>query len=241
VLQAAFEKLPHRVRPAGFAGGEPIIIDRDADIRRDDQLEARSSCAASVTRHGSGPLLDFHLIWRHSWHINNGRRSQLQALVTGLWGTRMPKPSRQRKSSGRMASKGYPNPIDIHVGKRIRLRRTLLGISQVALAEVLGITFQQVQKYESGANRVSSSRLLDLANVLDVDVSYFFQEMGADVQKQTPALLMNAKKLPDMDQEKDPMARRETMELVRAYYRIVDPAIRKRLADMVKTVAKGGE
>ena len=153
----------------------------------------------------------------------------------------MPKQKRQRKSSGRMASKGYPNPIDVHVGKRIRLRRTLLGISQVALAEAIGLTFQQIQKYEKGSNRVSSSRLMDMANVLDVSVPYFFEEMGADVQNQTPAMLMNAKKLPDGGGEKDPMARRETLELVRAYYRIADPTVRKRLAELVKTVAKGGE
>ena len=82
---------------------------------------------------------------------------------------------------------------------------------------------------------------MDMANVLDVSVPYFFEEMGADVQNQTPAMLMNAKKLPEADHEKDPMARRETLELVRAYYRIPDPAVRKRLADMVKTVAKSGE
>jgi transcriptional regulator with XRE-family HTH domain len=139
---------------------------------------------------------------------------------------------RQRKSSGRMASKGYPNPIDVHVGARIRLRRTLLGMSQGTLAEAIGLTFQQVQKYERGTNRVSSSRLVDMANALDVDVPYFFQEMPADVEKQTPAMLMNVKKLPTMNQEKDPMARRETLELVRAYYRIPDPAVRKRLAEL---------
>ena len=145
---------------------------------------------------------------------------------------------RQRKSSGRMASKGYPNPIDVHVGARIRLRRTLLGMSQGTLAEAIGLTFQQVQKYERGTNRVSSSRLVDMANALDVDVPYFFQEMPADVERQTPAMLMNVKKLPAMDQDKDPMARRETLELVRAYYRIPDPAVRKRLAELIKTVAR---
>ena len=73
-----------------------------------------------------------------------------------------------RKSSGRMASKGFPNPIDVHVGRRIRQRRTLLGMSQEKLAEAIGLTFQQVQKYERGSNRVSSSRLFDLTHVLDV-------------------------------------------------------------------------
>jgi transcriptional regulator with XRE-family HTH domain len=90
---------------------------------------------------------------------------------------------RARKSSGRMASKGFPNPIDVHVGARIRLRRTLLGISQVALAEAIGLTFQQVQKYEKGVNRVSSSRLYDLAGILDVPLAYFFDEMSATVRR----------------------------------------------------------
>jgi transcriptional regulator with XRE-family HTH domain len=148
---------------------------------------------------------------------------------------------RQRKSSGRMASKGYPNPIDVHVGARIRQRRTLLGISQVALAEAIGLTFQQVQKYEKGVNRVSSSRLVDMANVLDVSVPYFFEEMSAGVQKQTPAMLLNAKTLANVDQEKDPLARRETLELVRAYYRIPDPAVRKRLRELVGAVAKAAD
>lgn len=139
-----------------------------------------------------------------------------------------------------MASKGFPNPIDVHVGNRIRLRRTLLGISQVALAEAMGLTFQQVQKYEKGANRVSSSRLFDLARILDVPVPYFFDEMAASVEEQTPSMLMNQKKMPTLDQDRDSLAKRETLELVRAYYRIADPAVRKRLADLTKAVAKAG-
>ena len=144
-----------------------------------------------------------------------------------------------RKSSGRMASEGFPNPIDVHVGARIRLRRTLLGITQVTLAEAIGLTFQQVQKYEKGSNRVSSSRLLDVANALDVPISYFFDEMSAAVQGQTPSELMRTKTRPENDQEQDPLARWETLELVRAYYRIVDPAVRKRVFELTKAVAKG--
>ena len=94
---------------------------------------------------------------------------------------------RKRKSSGRMASKGFPNPIDVHVGNRIRLRRTLLGMSQERLAEQIGLTFQQVQKYERGTNRVSSSRLFDLSRVLDVPIRYFFEEMSAGVERPSAA------------------------------------------------------
>jgi transcriptional regulator with XRE-family HTH domain len=145
---------------------------------------------------------------------------------------------RPRKASGRMASKGLPNPIDVHVGQRVRVRRTLLGMSQEALADAIGLTFQQVQKYEKGSNRVSSSRLLDIANVLDVSVSYFFEEMASGVADQTPSMLWHADALPDIDLEKDPMAKRETLEFVRAYYSIRQPDVRKRLRELVASVAR---
>ena len=84
------------------------------------------------------------------------------------------RPSRQKSDS--------PNPIDVQVGSRVRLRRNMLGLSQEKLGEAIGLTFQQVQKYERGANRVGSSRLFDLARVLDVPVSYFFDEMSASTR-----------------------------------------------------------
>ena len=144
---------------------------------------------------------------------------------------------RKRKSSGRMASKGFPNPIDVHVGNRIRLRRTLLGMSQERLAEQIGLTFQQVQKYERGTNRVSSSRLFDLSRVLDVPIRYFFEEMSAGVESQSPGQLHGAApSLPG--EEHDPMARRETLELVRAYYKIPDQAVRKRITDLARALAR---
>jgi transcriptional regulator with XRE-family HTH domain len=148
---------------------------------------------------------------------------------------------RERKSSARMASKGFPNPIDVHVGPRIRLRRTLLGISQAALAEAIGLTFQQVQKYENGTNRVSSSRLVDMANALDVSIPYFFDEMPATLRAQTPSELMRTKTRPENDHEQDSLARQETLELVRAYDQIEDPAVRRRLFELTKAVAKGAQ
>ena len=87
--------------------------------------------------------------------------------------------AQDRKSSGRMASKGFPNPIDVHVGRKLQLRRTLLGLSQERLGNLIGLTFQQIQKYESGANRVSSSRLYDIARVLDIGMTYFFEGISA--------------------------------------------------------------
>jgi transcriptional regulator with XRE-family HTH domain len=106
------------------------------------------------------------------------------------------------------------------------------------LAEAIGLTFQQVQKYESGANRVSSSRLYDLAGILDVPLAYFFDEMSAGVSAQTPSALMRTKHRPENEQEKDPLAKRETLEFVRAYYKIEDPAVRKRVFELTKAVAK---
>ena len=145
-----------------------------------------------------------------------------------------------RKSSGRMASKGFPNPIDVHVGRRIRQRRTLLGMSQEKLAEAIGLTFQQVQKYERGSNRVSSSRLFDLTHVLDVPMSYFFDEMAAGVADKSPSRLMgvSASKMQKVTAEFDPLAKRETLELVRAYYKIAEPRVRKRVFELTKAVAK---
>ena len=145
-----------------------------------------------------------------------------------------------RKSSGRMASKGFPNPIDVHVGQRIRQRRTLLGMSQEKLAEAIGLTFQQVQKYERGANRVGSSRLFDLARVLEVPIAYFFEDMEASVANKSPSRLMGVSeaRMQAYAVEPDPLARRETLELVRAYYRIDEARVRKRVFELTKALAK---
>jgi len=118
----------------------------------------------------------------------------------------------------------------------VRLRRTLLGMSQEKLGEAIGLTFQQVQKYERGANRIGASRLFDLSRVLDVPVAFFFDDMAEDVALRSPALLGGLAEEPDT-YEPDPMAKRETLELVRAYYKITDPQIRKRLFEMTKALA----
>jgi transcriptional regulator with XRE-family HTH domain len=140
----------------------------------------------------------------------------------------------QRDTYGR--GSGRPNPIDVHVGSRVRLRRTLLGMSQEKLGESIGLTFQQVQKYERGANRIGASRLYDLSRVLDVPVNFFFEEMTPETQERSPALARGLREEPE-PYEPDPMAKRETLELVRAYYRIADPAVRKRLFDLTKSLA----
>ncbi len=139
--------------------------------------------------------------------------------------------------------KGKPNPIDVHVGSRIRLRRTLLGMSQEKLGEAIGLTFQQVQKYERGANRVGASRLYDLSRVLDVSIGYFFAEMPDTVAAQSPVQIrdMGVTDEEMYTHEPDPMAKRETLELVRAYYKISDPQVRKRLFEMTKALGAASE
>ena len=134
---------------------------------------------------------------------------------------------------------GRPSPIDVHVGARIRLRRTLLGMSQERLGEALGLTFQQVQKYERGVNRVGASRLFDLSRVLDVPISFFFDDMpdalsssyGTQTNKRLAGFADSQDGFSD-----DTLNRRETLELVRAYYRITDPSVRKRVFDLIKSM-----
>ncbi len=140
-----------------------------------------------------------------------------------------------KAKSGHGRGTGIPSPVDVHVGARLRVRRTLLGMSQTTLGEAIGLTFQQVQKYENGANRILASRLFDLSRVLDVPVEYFFDGMPAAVAASSPTLGRGRAKKPPR-YEPDPMARRETLELVRAYYKISDPQIRKPLYELVKAL-----
>jgi transcriptional regulator with XRE-family HTH domain len=144
----------------------------------------------------------------------------------------------KRKSSGRMASKGHPNPIDVHVGERLRQRRTLLGMTQAAIADLIGLTFQQVQKYERGTNRISSSRLFDLARLLDVPVAYFFEGMSSETQHQSPARLRGSVPLAVESGAEVDLTRRETLELVRAYYKISDRGVRRRIVELARSLAK---
>lgn len=132
---------------------------------------------------------------------------------------------------------GVPNPIDIHVGGRIRLRRTLLGLSQEKLGEAIGLTFQQVQKYERGVNRVGASRLYDLSRVLDVPLQFFYDDMPSEVSQEAPRLRAGLADSAADDFEADPMTKRETLELVRAYYKVKDPIVRKRIFELCKAMA----
>jgi transcriptional regulator with XRE-family HTH domain len=141
-----------------------------------------------------------------------------------------------RHSSRGRTPGGLPNPIDVHVGGRLRLRRTLLGLSQEDLGIALGLTFQQIQKYERGLNRIGASRLFDMARALEVSVDYFYDEMPADVGAASPRHMVKATVEPP-PQRIDPMGKRETLDLVRTYYKIGDPNVRKRVYELARALA----
>ncbi|QEO16745.1 helix-turn-helix domain-containing protein [Acetobacter vaccinii] len=134
--------------------------------------------------------------------------------------------------------------VDAHVGLRIRLRRLQLGLSQEKLGEALGVTFQQIQKYERGANRVGASRLYNMANVLDVPISFFFDDMqpGKQAQPITPSAAAFAEKrkafgaAQPCGDEQSLLARKETLDLVRAYYRIQQPALRQKVLELIQSM-----
>ena len=135
---------------------------------------------------------------------------------------------------------GRPSPVDVHAGAQVRLRRKLLGMTQTGLGDAIGLTFQQVQKYESGTNRISASRLCDLSRVLDVSIEYFFEDMPTAVAAVSSATKGRgkAKKLPGI--EPDLMVKRETLEFVRAYYRIEDADVRKGVYQLTKAMGAAG-
>ncbi len=135
---------------------------------------------------------------------------------------------------------GNPHPVDIHVGARARIRRTLIGMTQTDLGDALGLTFQQVHKYERGVNRISASRLYDLCRVLNVSIEYFFEDMPTAVAANSSATKGrgNAQKLTGY--EPDPMIKRETLELVRAYYKIEDADVRQQVSQLIMTLRAAG-
>ncbi len=150
----------------------------------------------------------------------------------------MAKPSRVRRRIKKQYSRGGPNPIDIHVGARVRLRRNLFGLSQTDLGKMLGITFQQIQKYERGVNRISASRLFNLSRVLDVPISFFFEDLSPAAAGAGKRRARGLSEAPAAAIDSDVLNKRETGELIRAYYRVTDPRLRKRVLDLLKAVGK---
>lgn len=133
-------------------------------------------------------------------------------------------------------STANPHPVDIHVGRRLRSQRMLKGLSQEKLAESLGITFQQVQKYENGTNRLSASRLFLVSRALDVNFSYFVEGLSAEVE--APQVLQAAEPKPEMGDAASLLNSRDSIDLMRAYQKIQDPAARKQLVEIARNLAK---
>ncbi len=130
-------------------------------------------------------------------------------------------------------TKKKPNPIDIHVGSRVRLRRTMLGLSQEKLGDSLGITFQQIQKYEKGANRIGASRLQNISTILKTPISFFFDDApdssGAPVKGMGEANSTNY--------VVDFLSSSEGLQLNRAFVKINDANVRRKIVDLVKVLA----
>jgi transcriptional regulator with XRE-family HTH domain len=150
-----------------------------------------------------------------------------------------------RSLRGRLSS-GAPNPVDVHVGRRLRLRRIMVGMSQEQLAEAIGVTFQQIQKYERGANRISASRLWDLSVMLNCPVSFFYKEMDDDVACASPRNISRGsfnETAPEVvpQTESDVVVNRETLNLLRAYHSIRDVHVRRRICDLTKSLAAVGD
>lgn len=157
-------------------------------------------------------------------------------------------------------TKGSADILDRHVGKRLRVRRALLGISQEKLADAIGLTFQQIQKYERGTNRISASRLYQFSQILDVPVTYFYEHVGdvsnfeeeENEEEGEPGSHAGAMGLSDMSQDSlagpkednvhsmsvnDMLGRRETLDLIRFYYTISDVRMRRDILRFVKAMA----
>ena len=133
-------------------------------------------------------------------------------------------------------NKKKPNPIDIHVGGRVRLRRNMLGMSQEKLGEGLGITFQQVQKYEKGTNRVGASRLQAIASILSVPIAFFFEGAPGHEAHGTGLAEENSS-----DYVVDFLNTSEGLQLNRSFAKIADARVRRRVIDLVKALAVEGE
>ncbi len=138
------------------------------------------------------------------------------------------------KSAPRQAPKPEPktpNPVDVHVGSRVKLKRTMAGMSQEKLGEQLGITFQQVQKYEKGKNRIGASRLQNIASILNTSVAFFFEDLpGSQVSEMGFAEEANS------DYVVDFLSSPEGIQLNRSFAKIKDPMVRKKIIDLVRSL-----
>ena len=150
----------------------------------------------------------------------------------------MPRSPRARKRVKKQASRRGPHPIDIHVGFRVRLRRNLLGLTLQTLAKAVGVTYQQLQKYEWGVNRVSASRLFNLSHVLDVPISFFFEDLSPAAAGAGKRRARGLSEAPATALDFDVLSNRETIKLIRAYYRVTNPRIRKQVLDLLNVLGQ---
>ena len=140
----------------------------------------------------------------------------------------------ESKTGKPSAGKKSPNPVDVHVGSRVRLRRMLVGLSQEKLGHSMGLTFQQIQKYEKGVNRIGASRLYKLSQILNVPVGFFYEGMNQ----------MEGSANPGMAEENTEaflyefLNTRDGLELNRAFVKVSDPSIRKSVIDLVRSLGR---
>jgi transcriptional regulator with XRE-family HTH domain len=135
--------------------------------------------------------------------------------------------------------KKIPNPVDVHVGSRVRMRRILIGMSQEKLGDALRLTFQQVQKYEKGTNRIGASRLQAIATILGVPVDYFFD--GMPVDETTPMLVAQEATPDEATYVVDFLSTAEGVQLNKAFVRIRDAKLRRKVVELVREIAGAPE
>ncbi|MEQ8823567.1 MAG: helix-turn-helix transcriptional regulator [Filomicrobium sp.] len=145
--------------------------------------------------------------------------------------------SKRGNDNGDERNARRPNPMDIHVGSRVRLRRMLLGMSQEKLGDQLGLTFQQVQKYEKGINRIGASRLYDLSKTLGVPIAYFYEEAPIPALGMAEDQEEYGDKKPSDDGVYEFLSTREGLELNKAFVKISDPRVRRTIVDLVRNLA----
>jgi transcriptional regulator with XRE-family HTH domain len=143
------------------------------------------------------------------------------------------KPTHPPLAKNESMAKKTPNPIDRHVGSRVRMRRMMLSMSQEKLGDALGLTFQQVQKYEKGANRIGASRLQNIAAILQVPVAFFFEGLPAQDGGELPGL----SEAPSPSYVSDFLATSDGLSLTKAFVRIKDSKLRRKIVDLVEQIA----
>jgi transcriptional regulator with XRE-family HTH domain len=140
-----------------------------------------------------------------------------------------------------VANKKQPNPIDVHVGSRVRMKRMMLGMSQEKLGEQLGITFQQIQKYEKGANRIGASRLQQIARIFNVPVGYFFENAPGSVDREPSAAGIAEDGAQSYSAMDNFLSTQEGIQLNSAFMRIKDPQLRRRVIDLVRSMSTNSD